>query len=159
MMTSRCKIIELLPSDYWPTIHSRNAKKWHGLNRAATLLNLDGNTQRASIRDVTQYRTLSAIRSGELKQIYKTNGPNFDCAQASQTRAHGVHHPSTPAAWQYMETQGLGKHNQRRPEPLALELNAKNQTHFALSTKKIKRPPVQVYFTIDKEHSTKHYIK
>jgi hypothetical protein len=101
MMTSRCKIIELLPSDYWPTIHSRNAKKWYGLNRAATLLNLDGNTQRASMRDVTQYGTFSAERSGKIKQIYKTNGRSFDCAQASQSRAHRVLHPSTPIAWKY----------------------------------------------------------
>ena len=104
--------------------------------RAAFLLNLDGNTHRASMQDVTQYETLSAERSGELKQIYKTNGHNFDCAQASQTRAHRVPHPSTPAAWQYTETQGLGKHNQERPEPVALELHAKNQTPFSLSTKK-----------------------
>ena len=90
------------------------------------------------MRDVTQYGTLSAERSGELKQIYKTNGHNFDCAQASQTRAHKVPHPSYLAAWQYTETQGLGKQNQGRPEPVALELHAKNQTHFALSTKKTK---------------------
>jgi hypothetical protein len=111
------------------------------------------------MQDFTQYETLSAECSGELKQIYKTNGHNFDCAQASQTRAHRVPHPSTHAAWQYTETHGLGKHNQGRPETVALELHAKNQTHFALSIKKSKgkqRPPIQVYCTIDKEHNIKN---
>ena len=114
------------------------------------------------MRDVTQYGTLSAERSEELKQVYKTNGHTFDCAQASQTRAHRVPHSSTPATWQYTETQGIGKHNQGRPEPVALESHAKNQTHFALSTKKTKgkqRPQIQVYCTIDKDHNIKHYIK
>ena len=109
------------------------------------------------MQDVTQYGTFSAERSGELKQIYKTNGHIFDCAQASQTRAHRVPHPSTPAAWQYTETQGLGKHNKGQPESVALELHAKNQTHFALSTKKTKgkqRPQIQVYCTIDKEQTS-----
>jgi len=40
IMTSWDKILESLPPDYWPTIHSRNAEKWFGSNRAATLLNL-----------------------------------------------------------------------------------------------------------------------
>jgi hypothetical protein len=73
-----------------------------------------------------------------------------------------VPHPSTPAAWLYTETQGIGKHNQGRPEPVALEFHAKNPTHFALSTKKTKgkqRPPIQVYCTIDKDHYIKHHIK
>ena len=54
---------------------------------------------------------------------------------------------------------GLKKDYQGRPEPEALELHAKIQTHFALSTKKPKgkqRPLIQVYFTIDKEHNVKH---
>ena len=129
-MTSWDKILESLPPDYWPTIHYQNAEKWHWLNSAATLPNLDGNTQRASMRGVTQYGTLSAERSGELKQIYKTNGHIFDCAQASHTRAHTVPHPSIPAAWQYTETHGLGQHNQGRPEPVALELHAKKPDSF-----------------------------
>ena len=35
-MTSRDKILESLPPDCWPTIHSRNAEKWVGSNKTAT---------------------------------------------------------------------------------------------------------------------------
>ena len=45
---------------------------------------------------------------------------------------------------------------------MELELHAKNQAHFALSTKKTKgkqRPPIQVYCLIDEEFNIKHHIK
>ncbi len=65
--------------------------------------------------------------------------------------------PEHPRRMAIHGNPSIGKHNQGRPEPVAPELHAKNQTHFAFFTKKTKgkqSPPIQIYCTIDKEQTS-----